>query len=130
MTTDILSEEQITELRDQLEEKRQQILELYAKDLRAGKEAAQEETDDIVDRANSAYNRELMFSLSDVERQQLVLIEQAIERLNNGVYGYCLHSGSPLALARLQAVPWARFSVQVQEKLEKGLLTEEDLNLD
>jgi len=129
-TADHLTPEQLAELKAQLDLARQQIVDLYDHDLRAGKESSQEESDDLVDRANSSYNRELMFSLSDNERQQLLLIDGALQRMEAGNYGYCLHSGQPLAFARLKAVPWARFSVGVQEQLEKGFLREEELNLD
>jgi DnaK suppressor protein len=124
-TTDILSSDQVATLRDLLLKKRQRILDLYSRDVRAGKESSQEMTDDIVDRANSSYNRELMFSLSDSERQQLIEVDEALRRLDDGTYGFCQHSGKPIALLRLMAVPWTRYSIEAQELAEKGLLPEE-----
>ncbi len=124
-TADILAPEVVASLREQLLAKRQRILDLYASDVRAGQEATQEGTDDFVDRANSSYSRELMFSLSSAERDQLVEVDAALRRIDEGTYGYCLYSGKPIALARLQAVPWARYSIEYQELAEKGLLEEE-----
>lgn len=124
-TSDILSSDDLVALRESLLKKRQRILDLYARDVRAGQESSQEMTDDIVDRANSSYNRELMFSLSDSERQQLIEVDDALKRLDDGTYGFCQYSGKPISLARLTAVPWARYSVEAQELAEKGLLPEE-----
>lgn len=125
-TSDILAPEQVEELRQALLKRRQRILDLYDRDIRAGQESTQEGTDDLVDRANSAYNREFMFSLSNSEREQLLEIDRAIERLEGGTYGFCQYSGKPIAIERLKAIPWARYSVEYQELAEKGLLEETD----
>ena len=124
-TSDILAPEAVATLKEQLLSKRQRIVDLYAADVRAGQEATQEGTDDIVDRANNSYSRELMFSLSSAEREQLLEVDAALRRIDEGTYGFCQHSGKPIALARLQAIPWARYSIEYQELAEKGLLEEE-----
>lgn len=121
-TEDILSKKQIKSLRERLEEERQRILDMYESDLKAGQQSSDFGTEDLVDQANAAWNREFNFALSDGERKQLLLIEAALQRLDDGTYGYCLHSGEPIALPRLEAVPWARYTVDVQEKIEKGLI--------
>jgi len=111
-------------LRAKLAEQRQEIISLYEHDLRVGQEASDDGTEDIVDRANNAYNREFMFSLSDTERQMLVQIDGAIDRLDEGTYGMCGHCGLEIPKARLRAVPWAEFCVDCQERAELGSLTE------
>lgn len=121
-TEDILDPEQIEVLRKRLLEEKQRIVDLYEQDLKAGQESGDFGTEDLVDQANAAWNRELNFALSDGERKQLLLIDAAIRRLDDGTYGFCLHSGEPIAFPRLQAVPWARYTVDVQERIEKGLL--------
>ncbi|MDX1998132.1 MAG: TraR/DksA family transcriptional regulator [Thermoanaerobaculia bacterium] len=127
-TGDVLSSEQIGFLRERLQSERQRILDMYEADVRAGQLAgADDGTEDLVDQANKAWNREFMFSLSDNERKHLLLIEAAIVRLDAGTYGICLHSGEPIAYPRLLAVPWARYTVDVQEKIEKGLLEEDEI---
>ena len=114
-------------LRDRLLSQKQEILDMYNQDLRAGQESADDGTDDIVDRANAAYNRELMFSLSDSERQMLLQIEDALSRIKEGTYGRCSNCGNPIAPQRLEAVPWARFCIDCQEKAEKGMLSEAEV---
>lgn len=112
-------------LRERLEKQRQEILDMYKQDIRAGQESADDGTEDIVDRANNAYNRELMFSLSDSERQMVLQIEAALRRMDDGVYGRCANCGNTINMRRLEAVPYARFCIDCQELAEKGLLETE-----
>lgn len=109
-------------LRDRLMQQKQEIVNMYKQDVRAGQESADDGTEDIVDRANNSYNRELMFSLSDGERQLVLQIDAALRRMDEGTYGRCANCGRQIALQRLQAVPWARFCIDCQELAEKGLL--------
>lgn len=117
-----LPPERLQALRKRLENQRDEILNMYKQDLRAGQESADDGTEDIVDRANNAYNRELMFSLSDTERNTLLQIENALRRMDEGSYGRCANCGQTIAILRLEALPWARFCVDCQELAEKGLL--------
>jgi DnaK suppressor protein len=110
--------------RERLQVKKQEILAMYQKDLKSGQESNDSPTEDLVDRANNAYTRELAFSISDSERELMQQIDLAIERLKAGSYGFCLHTGQQIGQARLEAIPWAKYSVEAQELLEKGLLSE------
>ena len=109
-------------LRERLEAKQQDILAMYKRDLKVGQETSEDGTEDIVDRANNAYHRELMFSLSDGERQLLLQVQDALKRFDNGTYGSCVHCADTIAMPRLQAVPWARYCIDCQELQEKGML--------
>ncbi|HVS01474.1 MAG TPA: TraR/DksA family transcriptional regulator [Thermoanaerobaculia bacterium] len=111
-------------IREQLLAQRNQILTMYENDVRAGQEASDEGSDDIVDRANNAYNRELLFSLSDGERTTLLKIEEALQRIEAGTYGICMSCGESIRPGRLKAMPWARYCIDCQELAEKGLLEE------
>ena len=115
-------QDQFQALRERLQNQRDEILNMYKQDLRAGQESADDGTEDIVDRANNAYNRELMFSLSDTERTTLLQIENALRRMDEGTYGRCANCGQSIHILRLEAVPWARFCIDCQELAEKGLL--------
>jgi len=108
--------------RRRLLEQQQQITSLYQHDLRVGQQASDEGSEDIVDRANNSYNREFMFSLSDTERRILLEIENALSRLDEGNYGGCLNCSDEIPRARLRAVPWARYCVDCQEQVERGVI--------
>ena len=111
-------------IRQRLTNQRDEILRMYHQDVRAGQEASDEGSDDIVDRANNAYSRELLFSISDGERNTLLKIEEALKRLEGGNYGVCVSCGNPIRPGRLKAMPWARFCIDCQELAEKGMLEE------
>lgn len=121
-TKDILEKDEIKTLHERLLDEKQKILDLYEQDLKAGQQSSDFGTEDLVDQANAAWTREFNFALSDGERKQLLLIDAALLRLEEGSYGFCLYSGEPIAYPRLHAVPWARYTVDVQEKIEKGML--------
>ncbi len=117
-----VSQDNFQALRERLEIQRREILDMYKQDLRAGQESADDGTEDIVDRANNAYNRELMFSLSDTERNMVLQIEGALRRMDEGSYGRCPNCGNAIHALRLEAVPYARFCINCQELAERGLL--------
>lgn len=119
-----ISVQALNEVREQLLTQRQEILDLYEHDLREGQRASDEGSEDIVDRANSAYNREFMFSLSGTERETLFQIEEALQRLDDGGYGTCSNCSEEIPLARVKAVPWAKYCISCQELDERGLLAE------
>jgi DnaK suppressor protein len=124
-TADTSNDDQYAELRERLLQQRQEILDMYNQDVRAGQESADDPTEDIVDRANNAYNRELMFSLSDGERVLLLQIEDALRRMDEKTYGRCVNCAQRISIQRLQAIPWARYCIDCQELSEKGMLSED-----
>lgn len=113
---------QVEIIRKRLTQKRDEITDLYVTDLRAGQKLSDSGAEDLVDRANDAYNREFMLSLSGSERDALLEVEQALERLDAGEYGNCDHCDEKIPAKRLQAVPWARYCIDCQELAEQGLL--------
>jgi DnaK suppressor protein len=97
-----------------------QAAELYSR------ERDSEATQDPADMAANAYTKELLVSMSDNDRQLLKLIDEALERIDAGGYGKCVHCGSPLPEKRLDALPWARHCLPCQDLQEKGLLHEDE----
>ncbi len=87
-------------------------------------------TEDYIDYAVSSYAREFLLSLSEMDRKQLMLVEEAIRRIDSGGdYGKCLNCGQEIALKRLQVAPWARYCVRCQELDDQGLLAEPGVGL-
>ena len=113
-----------TLVRESLLKQRQEILDMYEHDLRVGQETGGDGAEDLVDRANSAYNREFMLSLSSSERQILIEIEDALARVDSGDYGTCVACREKIGRKRLRAVAWAKYCIDCQELVEQGLLQE------
>jgi DnaK suppressor protein len=71
------------------------------------------------DAGSDAYDRDFALSLLSQEQDALYEIDQALKRIELGAYGKCEMSGKPIPRARLEAIPFARFTVQCQSQLEK-----------
>ncbi len=69
-------------------------------------------------------SRNLLLGLMDSERKLLREIDEALERIENKTYGICIGTGKPIRKARLEAQPWAKYSVEFARKLEQGLAFE------
>lgn len=83
------------------------------------------ETPDPVDLAVRNYSKNVMLAVSENESRQLLLINEALERIADEEYGICQNCENEINPKRLNAVPWARYCLNCQELQEKGLLDEE-----
>lgn len=107
---------------DALRVKQRELLDSYNRDKAAGNALPDDGIQDLADKAASAYSKELNFSLSDGERNLLMQIEEAFNRMKDGSYGTCTNCGTVIGEKRLNAVPWTPFCIDCQELQEKGLL--------
>ena len=73
----------------------------------------------MADASTDAMEREKAFLFASAEGRHLLEINEALRRIYQGTYGICEISGLPIARARLLAIPWARYTIEVQEQLEK-----------
>jgi RNA polymerase-binding transcription factor DksA len=71
------------------------------------------------DAGSDAYDRDFALSLLSQEQDALYEIDQALKRVELGTYGVCEMSGKAISKARLEAIPFARFTVECQSQLEK-----------
>src|SRR4051794_14571600 len=71
------------------------------------------------DAGSDAYDRDFALSLLSQEQDALYEIDQALKRIEMGTYGVCEMSGKQIPKARLEAIPFARFTVECQSQLEK-----------
>ncbi len=71
------------------------------------------------DAGSDAYDRDFALSLLSQEQDSLYEIDQALKRIDMGLYGNCEMSGKPIPHARLEALPFTRYTVECQADLEK-----------
>ena len=83
------------------------------------------ETPDPVDLAVRNYSKNVMLAVSENESRQLLLINEALDRLAGDEYGDCQNCEKPINPKRLDAVPWARYCLNCQELVEQGMLDED-----
>ena len=107
---------------DALRAKQRELLDSYERDKAAGNALPDDGIQDLADKAASAYSKELNFSLSDGERNLLMSIEEAFNRMREGTYAVCTNCSAEIGPKRLEAVPWTLFCIDCQELQEKGLL--------
>jgi DnaK suppressor protein len=74
---------------------------------------------DMADRASLEADRSLELRTRDRQRKLISKIDEALERINEGNYGYCGETGEPIALQRLEARPIATLSIEAQERHER-----------
>jgi DnaK suppressor protein len=74
---------------------------------------------DIADRASSETDRAIELRARDRQRKLISKIEAALARIDDGSYGYCIETGEPISLRRLDARPIATLSVEAQERHER-----------
>ncbi len=78
----------------------------------------------MADMGTDNYEQEFALELMDNEIKLLKKIDKALIRIANGTYGKCVATGKLISKARLNAKPWAKYSVEFATKLEQGLVKE------
>jgi RNA polymerase-binding transcription factor len=74
---------------------------------------------DLADRASSETERSIELRARDRQRKLIAKIDDALQRIDDGTYGYCEETGEPISIKRLEARPIATLSVEAQERHER-----------
>lgn len=109
-------------VRELLQNKRQDLMRAYAISKGDSRAELDNGTEDYVDYAVNSYAREFLLSLTEMDRKQLLLVEEALNRIDRGEYGYCQQCNEDINPKRLEVQAWARHCLPCQELEEKGLL--------
>ena len=81
---------------------------------------------DISDRASIEADRSLELRTRDRARKLIAKIDEAMERIEQGAYGFCEETSEPISLSRLEARPIATLSIEAQERHERMEKTHRD----
>jgi DnaK suppressor protein len=109
--------------REQLESRRQALARGYWKEREASLAYVQGDPEDEIDMAVRTHTRDTFLTLGEVERHELMLVDEALRRMEEGDYGFCTACGTRIPERRLAAIPWAQacYGCQVQqEALQTG----------
>jgi DnaK suppressor protein len=74
---------------------------------------------DLADRASSETERSIELRARDRQRKLIAKIDAALQRIDDGTYGYCEETGEPISIKRLEARPIATLSIEAQERHER-----------
>ena len=114
---DYMNEAQLAFFRDLLARMRDDILRKADETVEHMREV--DNVSDPADRATVEEEHTLELRTRDRERKLLKKIEQAIDRIDAGEYGYCDETGEPIGIGRLLASPTATLTIEAQERRER-----------
>jgi len=115
-----LSKKEKEEFRKLLLERKNSIIRKLSQFYHESKEIETDTALDVADKAETSYTKEFLLGLTDSEREQLQLIDQALDRLEKGEYGLCQVCHREIGKKRLQIIPWTPYCIDCQEKIERG----------
>jgi RNA polymerase-binding protein DksA len=75
----------------------------------------------MADMGTDNYEQEFTLGLMEKDRKLLRDLNDGLAKIQNGTYGICEGTGKPISNARLEAQPWARYSIEYARKLERRL---------
>ena len=102
--------------------RREELMKTIARTEEEGRQADDDPTVDLADKAANSYTKEFLFGMTNTDRTILNQIEVALKRIAGDDYGVCANCQEELQQKRLEAVPWAKHCIGCQEKAEKGQL--------
>jgi RNA polymerase-binding transcription factor DksA len=73
----------------------------------------------MADSGTDNFDRDFALSLLSSDQDAIYEIEEALKRIEKGTYGICELTGKSIPKARLDAIPWTRFTVEAQAQLER-----------
>lgn len=73
----------------------------------------------MADSGTDNFDRDFALSLLSSDKDAVYEIEEALKRIERKTYGVCELTGKPIPKARLEAIPWTRFTVEAQAQLER-----------
>src|SRR5205809_7963201 len=117
-----MDKKKIESFRKQLEQRQQDLRKIVARTEQDGRDADVGTAQDIADRAANSYTKEFLFHQSNTERNTLNMVEAALARIREGSFGECANCGNEINSKRLEAVPWTKYCIECQEKMERGEL--------
>ncbi len=108
--------------RKKLQAKREDLVRTIERTEEEGRAADEDTTVDLADKAANSYTKEFLFGQTNTERTLLRLIDEVLKRMKDGTFGECANCEKEIQQKRLEAVPWAKYCVECQEKQERGQL--------
>lgn len=101
--------------RNKLLKKKEEIVNKISETYNESKEVESGIAQDVADKAESSYTKEFLLSLSNAEREQLILVDEALKRIDKKELGICQRCGKDINKKRLDIVPWTSYCIDCQE---------------
>lgn len=106
-------------LKDNLLRMREDLVRDIARLTKTTSEGTAPDIGDILDSVSEERTRELDLILTDREKKKLLQIDDALDRIEDASYGLCEECDVKIPKGRLKVMPFAKYCVECQEKLER-----------
>jgi DnaK suppressor protein len=120
--TPVMDKKRLDYYKKKLVTRREELMRTIARTEEEGRQADDDQTVDLADKAANSYTKEFLFGMTNTDRTILNMIDEALKRIKANEYGLCANCQEEMQQKRLEAVPWAKHCVTCQEKAEQGLL--------
>lgn len=121
-----LSSKELEHFRELLHQKRRELLgdmsSMEREALRAANTNLSSLPLHMADMGTDNYEQEFTLGLVEKDRQLLREINRALAKTLDGTFGICEGTGKPITKARLEAQPWARYSIEYARQMERGMV--------
>ena len=109
----------LAKFRNVLQARQQELARIVSVSQKQGRSVVEDYPQDAAERASIYASKEFFFAHSTQEQRLLKMVSEALERIDDGSYGQCVACDDEINPRRLEAVPWARYCLHCQERLEQ-----------
>ena len=107
------------QVKEQLLKMRNDLLEDVNESYEACREMGQDGVPDIGDMSSVAYSRDVLFNLSETQRQRIHDINLALEQIEKGEYGICMSCNEEISPRRMEVRPFSRYCIECKTDIER-----------
>ena len=105
--------------KEELERLRREVLREVQATSEASRQLDTEDVPDIGDMSTRSYDRDVLYNISEVQRQKIRDIDTALDLLEQGEYGICVRCSEEIAPKRLEVRPFSRYCIDCKTEVER-----------
>ena len=106
-------------IKEQLLKERRELMQEVNNSYETCREIGQDGVPDIGDMSSAAYSRDVLFNVSETQRQRIHDIDVALEQIEKGEYGICMGCGEEISPRRMEVRPFSRYCIECKTDIEK-----------
>ena len=111
--------DQFEKIKEQLLKERRELMQEVNNSYETCREIGQDGVPDIGDMSSAAYSRDVLFNVSETQRQRINDIDVALEQMVKGEYGICMGCGEEISPRRMEVRPFSRYCIECKTDIEK-----------
>ena len=111
--------DQYDQIKKQLLKERQELLQDVSNSYETCRELGQDGVPDIGDMSSAAYSRDVLFNVSETQRQRIHDIDVALEQIEKGEYGICMSCGEEISPRRMEVRTFSLYFIECKSDIEK-----------